>query len=247
MSIGDTTTLILGGCIVSFALGLVLARQGKRPSSTKQAPTNGKPSPPVSSSSPSDSPSVTQDVLRPGQSSELWLDVNLRSWLSPPDYVVLHNVIVPSDSPRGLAQIDNLVVSKHGVFVIETKSWNATVYGSDRETDTHWTVFRPGKSKEFLPNPILQNRMHVETLAKCLDLPISHFRSIVAFAPWVKFATDLPGYVMGTEAVHGYITRHACGSFPLLSDTSLVVWKIRHAEQSVPADKRAEFERLGEE
>ncbi len=44
-------------------------------------------------------------------------------------YRVLNNVTIPT--PKGSSQIDHLVVSIYGIFVIETKNYNGWIYGGE--------------------------------------------------------------------------------------------------------------------
>ena len=44
-------------------------------------------------------------------------------------YKVLNNVTIPT--PKGSSQIDHLVVSIYGIFVIETKNYNGWIYGGE--------------------------------------------------------------------------------------------------------------------
>lgn len=75
-------------------------------------------------------------------------------------------------------QIDHIVVTKRGVFVIETKNYSGNIYGS--ENSREWTqVLNYGQEKHKFFNPIMQNEGHIKKL-KCVlgDIP---FRSIVVF------------------------------------------------------------------
>lgn len=53
----------------------------------------------------------------------------------PDDYVILDNIVLRTD--RGTTQIDHVVVSKYGVFAIETKNYRGEIYGDD--TRKEWT------------------------------------------------------------------------------------------------------------
>lgn len=93
-------------------------------------------------------------------------------------YRVLNNVTIPT--PKGSTQIDHLVVSIYGIFVIETKNYNGWIYGGEHAE--YWTQNIYG-NKYQLYNPILQNAGHVCALRRILKdyepLPIL---PIVAFS-----------------------------------------------------------------
>lgn len=94
------------------------------------------------------------------------------------DYHVINDVVLPT--PYGSSQIDHIVVSPFGIFVIETKYYSGWIYGS--EHGEYWTKNVYGHKYDFY-NPILQNTGHVTALRKNLkdyrSLPIF---SIVAFS-----------------------------------------------------------------
>lgn len=50
-------------------------------------------------------------------------------------YRVLNNVTIPT--LKGSSQIDHLVVSIYGIFVIETKNYNGWIYGGEHAE--YWT------------------------------------------------------------------------------------------------------------
>lgn len=93
-------------------------------------------------------------------------------------YRILNNVMIPT--PQGSSQIDHLVVSIYGLFVIETKNYNGWIYGS--EHTEYWTQNIFG-NKYQLYNPILQNAGHVRALRRILQKyePLPIF-PIVAFS-----------------------------------------------------------------
>ncbi|MCO5067297.1 MAG: NERD domain-containing protein [Kiritimatiellae bacterium] len=65
------------------------------------------------------------------------------------------------------AQIDHIVVSKKGIFVLETKNWRGRLEGDegDRKWFQHVHADQPPRA---LSNPILQNQRHVAVLEKYL-------------------------------------------------------------------------------
>lgn len=94
-------------------------------------------------------------------------------------YFVLNDLLLPT--PYGTTQIDHIIVSIYGVFVIETKDYRGVISGGE-EAET-WTKNVYG-NKYSMPNPIRQNKVHVAAVAKILSqLGIGcHVRSIIAFS-----------------------------------------------------------------
>ena len=68
-----------------------------------------------------------------GQAGENWIH-NILMQL-PDEYVVFKDVILKT--PKGTTQIDHIVVSRYGVFAIETKNYRGEIYGDDKRE--YWT------------------------------------------------------------------------------------------------------------
>lgn len=79
-------------------------------------------------------------------------------------YEVFNDVMIKTE--HGTTQIDHVVVSHYGVFVIETKTMTGWIYGS--ENDKYWTQNIYGNKYQFY-NPVFQNNGHVRALRKVLD------------------------------------------------------------------------------
>lgn len=101
------------------------------------------------------------------------------SELNVQDYHFLSNIIIKK--PDGSSsQIDHLIVSKYGVFVIETKNYSGVIIGN--ENDYKWLqIFNKFKKFRFY-NPIIQNNGHIEALKQILPNYIdSIYHSIIVF------------------------------------------------------------------
>lgn len=107
------------------------------------------------------------------------LNVNLRLQLLPSEeYKVFNNLLISSHGHT--SQIDHVVVSEYGIFVIETKNYKGWIYGSDNSE--YWTQNIYG-NKYQLYNPIKQNQGHIKALGRILtDIHPNLFISIVAFS-----------------------------------------------------------------
>lgn len=53
----------------------------------------------------------------------------------PEEYITLNDVVLPT--ANGTTQIDHIIVSKYGVFTIETKNYRGDIYGDDNRQE--WT------------------------------------------------------------------------------------------------------------
>lgn len=96
----------------------------------------------------------------------------------PQQYHTVNNVLIPNHNHT--SQIDHVVVSPYGIFVIETKNFSGWIFGSEKSADWKET-FRTTDGILFR-NPIKQNWGHVYALSEYLDLDKSVFRPIVVFS-----------------------------------------------------------------
>ena len=84
-----------------------------------------------------------------------------------PDYTLVSNVVLPAE--LGLYELGNVVVSPYGIFVITVKHYVGKVFG--REGDREWEL-KCGTKKEFISNPLWENRKHVNALEKLIGQSI---------------------------------------------------------------------------
>ena len=111
-----------------------------------------------------------------GFMGEFWVREELRK-LPKNKYKVLNDIMI-SDN-RGTHQIDHIVISQFGVFVIEMKNYYGLIKGSD--FDNKWCQYL-GKHKSYFLNPIHQNYGHIKSLLNIVDLDEDKFISIVCFS-----------------------------------------------------------------
>lgn len=117
-----------------------------------------------------------------GFMGEFWVKLELMK-LSKSDYTVLNNIMLKSNN--GTHQIDHIVISKFGIFVIETKNYYGLIKGS--EYSKNWTQYL-GKNKFQFYNPIHQNYGHIKVLEEFLEMTEENFVSIVCFSNQAKLS-----------------------------------------------------------
>lgn len=78
-------------------------------------------------------------------------------------YKVINNVILKTS--RGTSQIDHLVISQYGIFVLESKNYTGWIFGSERADKWQQIIY---KKKSFFRNPIKQNYSHIKALEENL-------------------------------------------------------------------------------
>ncbi|WBW96258.1 NERD domain-containing protein [Oceanirhabdus sp. W0125-5] len=98
--------------------------------------------------------------------------------LNEEEYKILNDVYLPTNRGK-TTQVDHLVVSLYGIFVIETKNYKGWITGTEKSEFWTQTIY---KTKNKLYNPLRQNYGHVmavKELIKGVDVPII---PIVAFS-----------------------------------------------------------------
>ena len=119
----------------------------------------------------------------------------------PTEWPILNDVFLPL--PDGTTtQIDHVVVSPFGVFVIETKNYSGWIFGDQNSAE--WTQAIYHKKSRF-QNPLRQNYKHICALSKNLRLDRAFFKSVVAFAGDCTFKTEMPPNVLHGHRVAAYI------------------------------------------
>ncbi len=134
---------------------------------------------------------ATYTPERHGAKGEAKLSRKLNRLLNPQEYTILNDIILPTQ--YGTTQIDHIVVSRFGVFVIETKNMVGWIFGSENQKT--WTKSNRGNKSQF-QNPIHQNYRHVQTLRNLLNIRAIHLHSIIAFVGDAEPKTRLPSNVV---------------------------------------------------
>jgi hypothetical protein len=138
-----------------------------------------------------------------------WLGEAMTRWfvldrLDPREYRVFHDLYVPRADGVGTSQIDHVVVSRFGVFVIETKNLGGWIAG--RENEKLWTQ-KNGRQTRKIQNPLIQNRGHVRALGDFLDFDGSAFIPVVWMIGDARMKEPVPaGVVRG--GLKGFLRGH---------------------------------------
>jgi len=125
-----------------------------------------------------------------GVSGEFIVNISARLFLKKNEYHLFKNVTLPTEA--GTTQIDHVIVSKHGVFVVETKNMKGWIFGSAKQKT--WTQKIYKHSNKF-QNPLLQNYKHVKTIESLCGLNDQQIHSLVVFVGDSTFKTELPDNV----------------------------------------------------
>jgi hypothetical protein len=123
-----------------------------------------------------------------------------RLLLNPSDYHVFNNIRL--DAPWGISQLDHVIISRFGIFVIESKWRNGWVFGD--ADDMKWTIVLYRKKYSF-QNPIRQNSGHIDAIAKYLKVNPNTIHSLIVFWGDASFKTRMPKNVLKGDCFIGYV------------------------------------------
>jgi hypothetical protein len=137
----------------------------------------------------------------------------LTNQLDTEQYRQFHDVTLPTAD--GTTQIDHIIVSEYGVFVIETKNMGGWIFGDPNHSK--WTQTF-GKSKNSFQNPLRQNYKHTKELESLLQIGEDKLFSVVVFTGDAEFKTDMPDNVIRSGRLPRYI--HAKNT-PLLTESEV--------------------------
>ncbi|WP_031537574.1 nuclease-related domain-containing protein [Bacillus sp. MB2021] len=123
-------------------------------------------------------------AVRKGELGEFKIDIQLSQL--PKEYMYLSDLLIRNPkSSTGYSQIDHVIINPYGLFVIETKNYQGTIYGGkDGKT---WLI--NGKFKMY--NPLMQNYGHIQALKKFTDVKYhQYFISMISFTKRCTFKIE---------------------------------------------------------
>lgn len=124
-------------------------------------------------------------------------------WLSldAGTYQRFHDVIIPTRN--GTTQIDHLLVSPYGLFIVETKNLKGWIFGSVEQAK--WTQSLYGKNFSF-QNPLRQTYRQKKVLSEFLPIEEGVIHTVIYFVGQCKFKTKMPANVL-RSGLSRYIKR----------------------------------------
>ena len=119
----------------------------------------------------------------------------------PPDYHLMNHVTLQLED--GTTQVDHILVSRFGVFVIETKDYKGWIFANVKQANWTQVLFH---MKFKFQNPIHQNFRHVRAVQGLLDfLPPGAIKSVVVFTGEAEFKTEIPPGVFSLSGLIEYL------------------------------------------
>ena len=169
-----------------------------------------------------------------GKMGELLVMTRLRKGLPVDEYDILNNIYLPIGG-GATTQIDHVVVSRFGVFVVETKNYSGWIFADASSKVWTQTIYH---AKNTFQNPIRQNYRHVCAIADNLRLPKEYIRGVVAFTGNCEFKTPIPDGVVYSRKLADYIKSFAS---PILKEQEKaeILLALREWDASVTPQQRA--------
>lgn len=142
----------------------------------------------------------------------------------PKTYVTLSDLYLPL--PDGTTtQIDHVVISPYGIFVIESKNYSGWIFGEEKSVKWTQVLFQ---ERHSFQNPIRQNYQHIYALARMLRIHRSYFHNVVAFTEQCEFKVGMPAGVVYAYELPSYIRTF---TKPLLEKSQIQILLKRFDEE----------------
>lgn len=145
-----------------------------------------------------------------------------------PNYHLMNHVTLRL--PDGTTQVDHVLVSRFGVFVIETKEYSGWIFANARSATWTQVLFR---AKFKFQNPIFQNARHLRAVQELLDfLPSTAVKSAVVFAGEAEFKTETPAGVFTLSTFVAHVREHT-DEVMSLNRVQFCVGRLETARQAI--------------
>jgi hypothetical protein len=140
-------------------------------------------------------------ALAAGACGEALVSQILQANFGVPNYHLMNHITV--QLRNGTTQVDHILVSRFGVFVIETKDYKGWIFADAGQPNWTQVLF---SYKFRFQNPIFQNSGHVQAVQGLLDfLPPGAIKSIVVFTGDADFKTQVPQGVFHISGLVNYL------------------------------------------
>jgi len=150
------------------------------------------------------------------------------------DYIVISDLYLPTRNGT-TTQVDAIVLSIYGIFVIEAKNYDSRgkgvwIFGDD--SSRQWCYCLKGGLKFYFQNPLRQNYMHIAVISELTKIPKYKIHNLIVFTGWAEFKTPMPQNVIYEDELIPYIKKLKTPCFEQ-SQISTISENIRHYADSV--------------
>lgn len=147
---------------------------------------------------------ITAILKRPkvkGKIGEAVVNLSNSLQLDKNEYIQIKDVTLEL-ADGSTTQIDHIVASKYGIFVIETKNMKGRIFGGEHQKQWTQQIY---KVKNSFQNPLHQNHRHIKALEEVLELSPSWLFSVVVFVGECEIMTPMPSNVCKGLSYANYI------------------------------------------
>ncbi|SIR00856.1 nuclease-related domain-containing protein [Aquipseudomonas alcaligenes] len=111
------------------------------------------------------------------------------------EYRVFANALYRGQHEGETTQVDHIVVSRYGVFVLETKSFKGRIVVDPMKPETWLQIV--GRRKYEIRNPIYQNHAHARAVSRVLGVHGQKIHNYAVMAGTATFEGPMPERVYG--------------------------------------------------
>jgi len=145
-------------------------------------------------------PWLSGQAAKKGRIGETSVSVEISRNFSEDNYRLIDNLTLPLG--QGTTQVDHVLVSTFGIFVIETKHISGWIFGAPWQRQWTQVLYR---QKNRFANPLKQNAAHLDALRRLLPVPHRCFFSVIVFSADAQFKTDMPDNVLYLDELVDFI------------------------------------------
>ncbi|WP_105190204.1 nuclease-related domain-containing protein [Pseudoalteromonas sp. T1lg48] len=139
-------------------------------------------------------------VFKAGSIGEWWVNLKLKELTKGTNLTLYENLLLRTENGE-FTEVDHLLVSPFGIFVIESKNYSGWIFGNERQAK--WTQ-RTLRYKSQFMNPLRQNYKHCLAVQSFLGVK-EGIESLVVFNDKATFKTDMPKNVVMLSNMNDYI------------------------------------------
>lgn len=135
-----------------------------------------------------------------GENGEKYVSNINNKHLNRKKYFIFNNIMLKFKNGK-TTQIDHIIISKFGIFILETKNLSGKIFGHEREKE--WSYFLAGKEYP-IKNPLHQNFKHLKAVEEVLDVNEKDLKSIIVFIGSGDYMSSIEN-VFNDESYINYI------------------------------------------
>lgn len=162
--------------------------------------------------------------------------------LSGRKFFILNDILLKHNEKT--SQIDHIVISKKGIFVIETKNYSGTIIAS--KDKKYWLQVLKGNEHSFF-NPLFQNEGHIRMIKNLLKHNISNdvniYSAVVFTERSIVKNIDVLDNVMYVSDLSKYIKHKKCSRNDIISKNDMIYLKELINKNNI-TDKRIRNEHI---